>query len=100
MILYRACLTLLGQLGQVPMNGETPEAFAARVSKPLKNGDYPAFVRAVARRRYGGVALRSGDIETGRRAYRRFLDGMTRRERLGYAMTRVRRGLGDFEQIP
>ena len=100
MILYRASLTLLGQLGQAPVNGETPEAFAGRVAKQLKNPDFAAFTRAVALRRYGRRPLEESDIAAGRKAYQRFERTMTRRERLRYGLLRVRRGLGDFDQIP
>lgn len=100
MILYRANLTALARLGQAPVNGETPDAFADRVAKQLKNPDYAAFARAVSLRRYGRRPLEEADLAAGRKAYGRFVKGMSRREALRYALTRVRRGLGDFENIP
>ena len=50
-ILYRANLTALGRLGQFPTAAETPEAFAARISKQFGNPDYEAFVRAAEPKR-------------------------------------------------
>lgn len=44
MILYRSLLTLLLQMGHTPMSGETPEAFADRLSRSgLPNPDFVAF---------------------------------------------------------
>ena len=100
MILYRACLTALGQLGQAPASGEAPDAFAGRVAKQLKNADYADFVRAVSLRRYGRKPLEKADLAAGRKAYLRLVKGMSRREALRYALSRIRRGLGDFDSIP
>ena len=100
MILYRACLTALGHMGQAPVNGEAPEAFAARVAAQQKNPEYAAFAAAVARRRYGRQPLTKADVAAGRKAYRRIEASLGRRERLRYAMTRVAHGIGDLEQIP
>ena len=100
MIAYRANLTLLGHVGQYPQSGESPEAFAQRVSKELENPDFEQFVRAVTLGRYGGKPIRRDDVEAGLRAYERFEQGMRRSERVRFTLTRVFRGLGDFEQIP
>ena len=100
MIVYRANLTLLAHMGQTPVNGETPEAFAQRVSRQFKNSDYADFVRAVTASSYGKKPLSRDDIENGLRAYVGFQGAMGRREKLRFALTRVFRGLGDFEQIP
>ena len=98
--LYRANLTLLSHLGQVPAGGETPEAFAQRVSGQLKNPEYLDFVRAVTASSYGNRPLRREDAQLGLRAYERFRACLGRRERLRFTLTRVFRGLGDFEAIP
>ena len=100
MIVYRANLTLLAHMGQTPVNGESPEAFAARVAKQFKNPDYAEFARAVAAASYGRKPLNRDDIEHGLRAYAGFRSAMGRREKLRFTLTRVFRGLGDFEQIP
>lgn len=100
MIVYRANLTALAHMGQTPVNGETPEAFAARVSEQFKNPEYLAFTRAVADNAYGRRALDRADIEEGLRAYAGFQSAMGRREKLRFAWTRLTRGLGDFEAIP
>ena len=100
MIVYRANLTLLAHMGQTPVNGETPEAFAARVSKPFNNPEYVQFARAVAGAAYGKKPLSRDDIENGLRAYVGFSSAMNRREKLRFALTRVFKGLGDFEKIP
>ena len=100
MILYRANLTLLSQMGQGPVNGEAPEGFAARMAGQFENPDYAAFVRAVAESSYGRRPLNRQDVETGLRAWAGFKAAMGAREKLRFALTRVFRGLGDFEVIP
>ncbi len=100
MIVYRANLTLLAHMGQTPVNAETPEAFAARVSRQFRNPEYAEFTRAVAEASYGRRAVGRDDIENGLRAYAGFSAAMGRRERLRFTLTRIFRGLGDFEQIP
>ena len=100
LVLYRAILTLLAQTGLAPMNGETPEAFAARAVQALPNDDYERFVADVARSRYSGRPVTRQTLEAGRRAYLTFLNSMRRSERLRYTLRRVLHGLGDLEQIP
>ncbi|MBQ3270601.1 MAG: hypothetical protein IJH09_11865, partial [Clostridia bacterium] len=100
MILYRANLTALAHMGQTPVNGEAPEAFAARVSGAFKNPDFAEFAGAVAQSSYGKKPLRREDVERGLRAYEGFRDAMGLREKLRFTLTRVMRGLGDFEAIP
>ena len=100
MILYRSNLTLLAHMGQGPMNAESPEAFADRMNRQFGNGDYDAFVRAVAGAAYGRKPLRREDVECGLRAYEGFREAMGLREKLRFTLTRVFRGLGDFEVIP
>ena len=100
MIAYRANLTLLSQMGQGPVNGETPEVFARRVADQFDNPDFECFTQAVTLNRYGNRPIRRGDIDAGLRAYRIFKRSMSRLERLRFGLTRVFRGLGDFETIP
>ena len=100
MILYRAMLTLLAQLGQAPASGETPEAFAQRATLNMPNPDYEDFVSGVARSRYSGRAVSRRTLDAGRAAYAVFLSGMRRGERLRFNIRRVLHGLGNFESIP
>lgn len=100
MILYRANLTVLAHLGQAPMGGETPAAFAARAAEQFKNGDFAQFAKAVSDASYGRKALKREDIDAGLRAYRGFVDALGWKERARFAWTRVFKGLGDFERIP
>lgn len=100
MIVYRASLTLLSHMGQYPQTGESPEAFAQRVAKETENPDFEAFTRAVTLGRYGGRPIRRDDVNVGLRAYQRFEKGMRNTERARFTLTRIFRGLGDFEQIP
>lgn len=100
MIAYRANLTLLAHMGQYPQSGESPEAFAQRVAKELDNPDFEAFSRAVTLARYAGKPVRRDDVQTGLRAYARFEKGMRPMERARFILTRVIRGLGDFDIIP
>ena len=100
LILYRSILTLLAQTGQSPMNGETPGAFARRVSAQTRNPDFVAFADAVAMSVYARAGASCENVEQGRRAYRAFLNGLRRGERLRFAVTRIFKGLGQFETIP
>ncbi|MBR3274109.1 MAG: hypothetical protein IKF98_09380 [Clostridia bacterium] len=100
MILYRTNLTVLAHLGQAPMGGEPPVAFARRVSEQLKSGDFAEFAEAVSDASYGRQPLKREHIDAGLRAYRRFRDALGLKERIRFTLTRIFRGLGDFERIP
>ena len=100
MIAYRANLTLLAHMGQTAMSGESPEAFAARVAAQFENPDYAAFGRAVSLNRYARKPLTGQDVKAGLRAYAAFRASMGKRERLRFHLTRLFKGLGDFESIP
>ena len=100
MILYRSLLTLLNLLGQAPSSGETPEAFAERVTAVIPNPDYARFVSGVARSRYSGRPVSREVVDAGRAAYVVFLNGMRRGERLRFHVRRALHGLGSFERIP
>ena len=100
MILYRANLTVLAHLGQTPAGGETPGAFARRAAEQLGNEDFAAFADAVENASYGRQPLRREDIDAGLSAYEGFREALGLRERIRFTLTRVFRGLGDFETIP
>ena len=99
-ILYRGMLTLLAQIGLVPMNGETPEHFAQRACLSIENPRYMDFVSDVVQSRYSGRNVGRDTLEAGRMAYVVFLNGMRRGERLRFHIRRVLHGLGSFESIP
>ena len=63
MILYRANLTVLAHLGQAPMGGETPAAFAARAAEQFNNGAFAEFAAAVSDASYGRKPLKREDID-------------------------------------
>lgn len=100
MILYRGILTLLAQMGQAPVSGESPEAFVERIAKQFDNKDYKAFVQAVSMNRYAGKPLAKADIDSGRKAYNTFIKGMRFKEKVKFGLVRIFHGLGDFESIP
>jgi len=100
MILYRANLTVLAHLGQAPMGGETPAAFARRAAEQLKNDDFAAFAMAVSDASYGRQPLKRGDIDAGLRAYEGFRKALGLKESARFMWTRIVHGLGDFERIP
>ncbi len=100
MILYRSILTMLQQTGQAPMSGETPGAFARRVDAQTPNPDFVAFADAVALSAYARAEISEASVDVGRNAYRTFEKGLKRGERLRYMMTRITKGLGEFEIIP
>lgn len=100
MILYRANLTVLAHLGQAPMGGETPAAFAGRAAEQLKNDDFAAFATAVSDASYGRQPLKREDIDAGLRAYEGFRRALGLKESARFMWTRIFRGLGDFERIP
>ena len=49
---------------------------------------------------YARAGASCENVEQGRRAYRAFLNGLRRGERLRFAVTRIFKGLGQFETIP
>jgi hypothetical protein len=100
MILYRSNLTVLAQLGQAPMGGESPAAFAKRVAGQLQNDDFAAFAAAVSDASYGRQPLKRSDIDAGLRAYEGFRRALGLKERVRFLWTRLFNGLGDFESIP
>ena len=83
----------------MPMRGETPDAFAARVNSVLPNDDYIAFVSEVARSRYSGKPVSAATIERGRRAYQSFYQGLRRTERMRYLLSRILHGNGSIDEI-
>ena len=100
-ILYRANLTLLRQLGQVPLGSETPEAFAARLATGgLSNPDFARFSHCLADSRYSGKPFPSEELPGGLRAFRQFEKKLRKWERLRFDLYRIAKGLGDFERIP
>jgi len=100
MILYRANLTLLAHMGQGPLSGESPEAFARRVTSQVDNADFVAFVQAVALSAYAARPVDGQTVLAGRRAYAAFYAAMRPVEKLRFTLTRIFRGLGNFESIP
>ena len=46
------------------------------------------------------ITLKKEHVEVGLRAYRTFLKSMRPAERARFTLTRIVRGLGDFESIP
>lgn len=100
MILYRANLTLLAHMGQGPLNGESPEAFARRIAAQFEGTDFERFVDGVTMGCYANQPIGSETIMAGRRAYSAFMAAMRPVEKLRFAMTRIFRGLGNFESIP
>ena len=101
LILYRSILTLLAQMGHVPLSGETPAVFAARIAgNGLDNEAFGRFARAVALMQYAGRAPEQEVLDDGLRAYAVFVKKLGRFERIRFAVRRVFSGLGDFEVIP
>lgn len=100
-VMYRALLTLLAQLGQAPASGETPETFAARVVRSgMANPDFVEFAKGVTVARYSRSRATHELVSLGSRAYVRFRQQMKKTERVRFDAHRVLRGLGDFTQIP
>lgn len=101
LIIYRSILTLLMQLGQAPLSGETPEAFAERVCRSgLSNPDFIEFARGVILTRYSRTPAGRELTSVGARAYLRFRQHMKRGERMRFDLHRALHGLGDFDAIP
>jgi len=101
LILYRSILTLLAQMGHVPLSGETPAVFAARIAaNGLENEAFVRFARAVALMQYADRAPDREVLDDGLRAYAAFVKKLGRFERIRFAVRRVFGGLGDFEVIP
>ncbi len=101
LVMYRALLTLLAQLGQAPLSGETPEVFALRVTRSgMANPDFVEFAKGVTIARYSRNRATRELVSLGSRAYVRFRQQMKKTERVRFDAHRVLRGLGDFTQIP
>lgn len=100
MILYRANLTLLAHMGQGPLNGESPEVFARRIAAQFEGTDFERFVDGVTMGCYANQPIGSETIMAGRRAYSAFMAAMRPVEKMRFALTRIFRGLGNFESIP
>ena len=100
LILYRAILTLLRHSGQMPTGTETPGAFARRVCAGRSDAPFVPFADAIARSAYARGTIGANAVKTGRAAYAQFLAGMRRDDRMRYAVTRITRGIGSWEQIP
>ncbi len=100
LILYRSILTLLAQTSFGPMSGETPGVFARRVCAQVKNPDFIAFADAVALAAYSRDGMTKQTVDLGRNAYRAFEKGLKKSERMKFMLTRILRGLGEFESIP
>lgn len=100
MILYRSILTLLAQMGQTPLSGETPGMFARRVCAQMENPEFVAFADEVAMIAYSRNGVSRQAIDEGRAAYQTFEKAMKKGEKLRFIATRLFRGLGEFESIP
>ena len=100
LILYRSILTLLLCSGQAPVNGETPMAFAMRMSRNPENPDFVEFSGRLTLNRYAGRAVDEEATALGLRAYLMFKNNMRRGEKLRFTIRRVLHGLGDFSAIP
>ncbi len=101
MIWYRACLSALWAAGAAPQGGEAPCDFAARLVREGKAPEaFAALARAVERCRYSGGKADSRALGQASLAYRTLLSGLRWRQKLSYCASRVRRGIGNYEQIP
>lgn len=101
LILYRSILTLLMQLGQAPLSGETPETFAERLCRTgLNNPDFLEFARGVMLTRYSRTPAGRELTSLGARAYLRFRQQMKRSECIRFDIHRALHGLGSFDVIP
>ena len=100
LVLYRSILTLLSVQGMAPLGSEPPGTFARRIARETGNETFVAFADAVALSAYAGGSVKTGSAKTGLKAYRGFLAGMKRGERLRFAVRRIIRGLGRFDAIP
>lgn len=101
LILYRSMLTLLATMGQAPLSGETPAAFAKRVcAGGTDNPDFEEFAKGVMLMRYARRPAGRELTSLGARAYLQFRSQMSRTERLRFDLHRAFRGLGRFDVIP
>ena len=100
LLLYRAILTLLSRYGLVPQGGETAQAFAERVIQTVPNESFVPFAADLAQIRYSGGEAGRETCLLGQKAYKGFLAGMKKRERLRYELRRAVSGNGDTENIP
>lgn len=101
MVYYRAVLTVLAMQGQVPLSGETPSAFAERLTaEKLAPPSFTAFTDAVVRSRYAGMNVTSEMYASGVTAYADVVRSLNAREKLRWYRRRIRHGMGNVKQIP
>ena len=100
-VYYRAMLTLLEMLGQVPESGESPKAFGRRLARTgVVDRGFMEVTGRLAYGQYAGKGATAEDVALAAQVY----DGLTRQlhsgERLRWLWTRIRCGMGSVEQIP
>lgn len=101
MVYYRALLTILEMQGQVPMSGETPAAFAQRLTdEKLAAPSFAAFTDAVVHSRYAGQPASPDMCLMGISAYDDAVKAMRLREKLRWYRRRIRHGMGSVQHIP
>lgn len=101
MVYYRAILTVLEMQGQAPMSGETPAAFAERLTAAkLAAPSFKEFTDIVVRSRYAGIAVTLDMCSAGAAAYEAAVRSLHIAERLRWYRRRITHGIGSIKQIP
>lgn len=101
LIYYRAMLTLLETLGQVPESGETPLAFSRRLARAgIADRSFVEFSGKLSYGQYAGRGVSTDDVELGREAYAALVKQLHLLEKARWHWARLRHGLGSLEQIP
>ena len=101
LIYYRAMLTLLETLGQVPESGETPVAFSRRLARSgVADRSFVEFSGRLSYGQYTGRGASAEDVQLGRQAYDALVRQLHLMEKLRWYWARLWNGLGSVEQIP
>lgn len=101
LVYYRAMLTLLETLGQVPESGETPAAFGRRLARAgIADRSFADFAMKLSYGQYAGRGVSGDDVQLGYTAYAALVKQLNPVEKLRWYWARLRYGLGSVEQIP
>lgn len=101
MVYYRAMLTLLEMLGQVPESGESPVAFGKRLARTgVADRSFVEVTNRLSYGQYAGKGVNADDVSLAAQTYAGLVRQLRGGERLRWLWARLRHGMGSVEQIP
>lgn len=101
MVYYRAMLTLLEMLGQVPESGESPMEFGRRLARTgIADRSFMEVTARLSYGQYAGKPASPVDVTMAAQTYEALTKQLRGGERLRWLWVRLRYGMGSVEQIP